>query len=263
MPVNSAPFPPMPADKGSDAKSTYNIENLYQGIGDHLNEIFAGIDFELLDASGEKPTNLLSLLALVTIFQYAERLPDRQAADAVRTRMDWKYALRLGVAYPGFDTLYLSEFRQRLFHNDEGQMVFYEMLIRTVEYGLFGVSYQESRDSHQVLRFIDNLSWLDRAFECFLPALETLAAVRPEWLRKFALPHWYQRYYPQGSVGLLPGDETEQYAMIRALRADIAYLLSSVDQSGQEDLKSLSELEAMHRFWNSWQVAIDENSYGG
>jgi len=262
MPVNSAPFPPSPEDKGSDAKLTYNIENLYLGFGDHFSKIFAGIDFERLDASGEKPTSLLSLLALVTIFQYAERLPDRLAADAVRTRMDWKYALRLGVTYPGFDPLFLFEFRQRLLHNGEGQMVFYEMLKRTVDYGLFGVSYQESRDSRHVLRFIDNLSWLDRAFEYFLQALETLAAVRPDWLRKFALPHWYQHYNPQGSVGLLPGDETEQYAMIRALRGDIVYLLNAVDESGQEDLKSLSELETLHRFWKSWQVAIDENTYG-
>ena len=62
MPVNSAPFPPSPEDKGSDAKLTYNIENLYLGFGDHFSKIFAGIDFERLDASGEKPTSLLSLL---------------------------------------------------------------------------------------------------------------------------------------------------------------------------------------------------------
>lgn len=132
MPVNSAPFPPLPADTSLSAKSIYHIENLYLMIGDHLEEIFTGIDFGELDASGEKPADLLSLLALVTIFQYAERLPDRLAADATRTRMDWKYALHLGVAYPGFDPVYLSEFRQRLNRNEDGRIVFFDILKRMI-----------------------------------------------------------------------------------------------------------------------------------
>jgi Transposase domain (DUF772) len=53
-------------------------------------------------------------LALVTIFQMAEDLTDRQAAEAVRTRIDWKYALGLGLADPGFDDSVLSEFRARV-----------------------------------------------------------------------------------------------------------------------------------------------------
>ena len=51
---------------------------------------------------------------LVTIFQKAENLTDRQAAEAVRTRIDWKYALGLGLADPGFDDSILSEFRTRV-----------------------------------------------------------------------------------------------------------------------------------------------------
>jgi transposase len=42
-------------------------------------------------------------LALVTVMQYAEGLTDRQAADAVRTRIDWKYALSLELTDTGFD----------------------------------------------------------------------------------------------------------------------------------------------------------------
>jgi transposase len=32
-------------------------------------------------------------LALVSIMQFAEGVSDRQAAEAVRMRIDWKYAL--------------------------------------------------------------------------------------------------------------------------------------------------------------------------
>jgi transposase len=56
-------------------------------------------------------------LALVTVFQFMQGLSDRQAAHAVRTRIDriaWKYALRLELTDPGFDYRVLSEFRTRL-----------------------------------------------------------------------------------------------------------------------------------------------------
>jgi transposase len=55
-----------------------------------------------------------SRLALVTIFQKAENLTDRQAAEAVRTRIDWKYALGLAGGDPGFDHSVLPEFRARV-----------------------------------------------------------------------------------------------------------------------------------------------------
>ena len=49
-----------------------------------------------------------------------ENLTDRQAADAVRDRIDWKYALGLELEDPGFDVSVLSEFRSRLVAGDDG-----------------------------------------------------------------------------------------------------------------------------------------------
>jgi transposase len=53
-------------------------------------------------------------LALITVMQFLEELPDRQAADAVRGRIDLKYALGLDLTDPGFDATVLCEFRKRL-----------------------------------------------------------------------------------------------------------------------------------------------------
>jgi transposase len=53
-------------------------------------------------------------LALVTVFQFLEHLSDRQAADAMRGRIDWKYALGLELTDPGFHFSVLAEFRARL-----------------------------------------------------------------------------------------------------------------------------------------------------
>src|SRR5258708_11558945 len=55
-----------------------------------------------------------SRLALVTVLQFAEDLGDRQAAEAVRTRLDWQYALGLALDDAGFDHTVLSEFRTRV-----------------------------------------------------------------------------------------------------------------------------------------------------
>jgi transposase len=51
-------------------------------------------------------------LALVTIFQFQEGLSDRQAAEAVRGRIDWKYALSLELTDAGFDASVRSRIPQ-------------------------------------------------------------------------------------------------------------------------------------------------------
>ena len=53
-------------------------------------------------------------LMMASVLQFSENLTDRQAAEAVRDRMTWKYALGLELEDPGFDASVLSEFRSRL-----------------------------------------------------------------------------------------------------------------------------------------------------
>ncbi len=75
-------------------------------------------------------------LALITILQFAERLPDRQAADAVRARLDWKYALGLEREDQGFDFSVLSEFRSRLLAGNAEYLLFDTMLEHFKQRGL-------------------------------------------------------------------------------------------------------------------------------
>jgi transposase len=67
-------------------------------------------------------------LALVTALQFAEDLTDRQAADAVRGRIDWKYLLGLELTDPGFDSTLLHEFRNGLLENEAEQKLLDELL---------------------------------------------------------------------------------------------------------------------------------------
>jgi transposase len=76
--------------------------------------IFADHEFAALFPTRGQPAEAPWRLAMVTIMPYVEDLSDRRAADAVRSRIDWKYALRLELTDPGFDSTVLSELRTRL-----------------------------------------------------------------------------------------------------------------------------------------------------
>ena len=75
-------------------------------------------------------------LAMVTVLQFAENLTDRQAADAVRGRLDWKYCLGLALEDEGFDFSVLSEFRSRLAAAGLERLIFDRLLGRLKERGL-------------------------------------------------------------------------------------------------------------------------------
>jgi len=81
---------------------------------DELGSIYEDKSFADLFPNNGQPAEAPWRLALVTIIQFAEGLSDRQATDAVRGRIDVKYALSLELADPGFDASVLSEFRIRL-----------------------------------------------------------------------------------------------------------------------------------------------------
>jgi len=93
-----------------------------------LGGIYQDEQFAASFASHGQPAEAPWRLALVLVLQYVEGLTDRQAAEAVRGRIDWKYALGLDLADPGFDASVLSEFRERLLAG-QAEMVLLEVLL--------------------------------------------------------------------------------------------------------------------------------------
>ena len=78
-----------------------------------LGSIYEDEDFAELFKVRGRPAIAPWRLALVTVMQFSEGLSDRQAAEAVRARIDWKYALGLQLTDPGFNFSVLSEFGLR------------------------------------------------------------------------------------------------------------------------------------------------------
>lgn len=90
------------------------------------------IYFQLLGQPAQSPWRL----ALICIMQYIENLSDRQIAEAVRGRIDWKDALCLPLNDPGFDFSILSKFRQRLIEGPKEELLLNRILEQLREKGL-------------------------------------------------------------------------------------------------------------------------------
>ena len=123
--------------------------------------------------------------------QFAEKLPDRQAADAVRARLDWKYALGLELEDQGFDFSVLSEFRSRLIAGNAEYLLFDTLLDHFKQHGLVKAGGRQRTDATHVLAKVRALNRVLCVGETFRATLNTLALVAPEWLRSFLPEEWH------------------------------------------------------------------------
>src|SRR5262249_61591993 len=112
---------PVPDETARVARAAFSHANTYLNLRDELGTLFADEDFAPLYPTRGQPAAAPWRLALVTVMQFIENLSDRQAADAVRARIDWKYALGLELTDAGFHNTVLCEFRTRLLAGGAGE----------------------------------------------------------------------------------------------------------------------------------------------
>ena len=122
-------------------------------------------------------------LALVTVMQFVENLSDRQTAEAVRARIDWKYALGLQLTDPGFDFSILSEFRGRLIAGTREHLLLDQMLEVFRQKKMLKARGRQRTDSTHVLAAIRTMTRLELVTETLRAALNDLAAKEPDCLK--------------------------------------------------------------------------------
>uniref|UniRef100_UPI0004A427B1 transposase n=2 Tax=Rhizobium favelukesii TaxID=348824 RepID=UPI0004A427B1 len=142
---------PVPEDTRHIAWAAFPKGNIYLRMRDEIGPIFDNLMFAPLFPARGQPAESPWRLALITVMQFVEGLSDRQAADAVRSRIDWKYALSLELIDPGFDASVLCEFRARLVDGGTGPALLDAMLARFKESGLLRARGQQRTDSTHVL----------------------------------------------------------------------------------------------------------------
>src|SRR5829696_9144252 len=109
MSLKPSPIAVMPEDTARVAQAAFPSGTPYLMLRDELAGIFTDEDFADLFPQRGQPALAPWRLALVTVMQFRENLSDRQAAEAVRARIDWKYLLGLELSDAGFDFSVLSE----------------------------------------------------------------------------------------------------------------------------------------------------------
>jgi len=192
--MQPGPWPEVPALTVQVARAAFPGGSLPVRVRDRLGawcpDEASGAVYGVRGAPGISPAQL----AVVTVLQFTENLTDRQAADAVRGRLDWKYCLGLELTDPGFDFSVLSEFRSRLAAGGMEKALLDLLLARLKELGLVGAGMRQRTDSTHVLARIRDLNRLELAGEAVRAALEALAAVAPGWLAGIVDGSWQQVY---------------------------------------------------------------------
>src|SRR5438874_3871188 len=121
-------FYAIPEQTAQIARAAFPKGNPYMRMRDALGPIYTNPEFAPLFSKTGQPAEAPAQLALITVMQFAEGLSDEQAADAVRGRIDWKYALALELTDAGFDSSVLCEFRKRLLTGNAELLLFETML---------------------------------------------------------------------------------------------------------------------------------------
>ena len=225
MSMQPRPWPEVPALTAQVARAAFPHGSLAIRIRDQLgawceDEAFAGI-YGIRGAPGISPAQL----AVIAALQFAENLTDRQAADEMRGRIDWKYCLGLELADPGFDFSVLSEFRSRLVAGGQEKLLLDLLLTRLKEAGLLEAGLRQRTDSTHVLARIRELNRLELAGEAVRAALEALAAAAPGWLASVTDPSW-QRVYGQRITDLrLPESKAARAELAAQYARDGYHLL--------------------------------------
>jgi transposase len=231
MSVQPAPWPQPSPQVAAAVSRMYRRRRapLAVVIRDELGELYADEAFSAAFGVRGRPGWSPGRLMLVTVLQYAEHLTDRQAAEAVRTRIDWKYGLGLELDDEGFDASILTEFRNRLVDYHLVEQALDLLLDALVARGLLKPGGKQRTDSTHVLAAVRDLNRVELAGESVRAALEALAVAAPDWLAATVdVPGWTARYGVRIDSWRLPAAQSKRDALTAAYGQDGFTLLRAV-----------------------------------
>jgi transposase len=195
MPAERGQWPEVPEQTALVARAAFPKGALAMRLRDEFGMWCRDADFTGLHEGGPgRPGLSPAQLMAVTVLQFTEDLTDRQAADAVRGRIDWKYCLGLDLTDSGFDFSVLSRFRARLLEQGAGRAPLDLLLGRLKEAGLVVPGMRQRTDSTHVLARVRDLNRLELAGEAVRAALEAAAGAEPGWLAGVIDASWQVTY---------------------------------------------------------------------
>ena len=240
----------IPEETARVAREAFPKGNVCMSIRDELGSLFSDSDFEPLFSAQGQIAASPAILALVTILQHMEGLTDRQAADAVRGRIDWKYLLGLPLTAAGFHYSILSPFRDRLLAGGQEALLLDRLLDRLRTRGLLKDKRQQRTDSTHVLAAVRTLNRLECVGETLRRVLDDVARIAPKWLLQHVTPEWFDRYGRRIETYRLPQEQTQRAALQAQIGQDGAHLLQALYAADAPAwLRELPSVGVLCRVW--------------
>lgn len=251
MTLHARDWFPIPAETARVARAAFRKGNIYMDIRDELGFWYKDSNYAHLFVADEgRPAESPARLNMILSVQFAEGLSDRQAAEAVRSRIDLKYLLGLPLEDEGFDFSVLSEYRDRLIASGAEAQLLEDMLLHFREEGMLKVRGRQRTDSTHVLAAIRQMNRLERVGETMRAALNALATVAPDWLRVLVPPEWFDLYGPRFEQYRLPKEKTKQERLGQDIGADGYHLLSAIyDVTAAAWLREVPAVEILRQIW--------------
>ena len=250
LPLHPQTLEPAPEDTARVARAIFPEGNLVMRVRDELAGLYTDHDFSDLFPVRGQPAACPWRLAVVILLQFLEGLTDRQAAEAVRTRIDWKYSLGLRLTDPGFHFTVLTGFRTRLVEGAAGQRLLTVLLERLRARGLLTARGRQRTDSTHVLAAVRTLNRLELVGETLRFALNRLAVAAPAWLRARIDPAWFDRYAVRVENYRLPKTDAGREALAAAIGADGVHLLqAALHPRAPAAVRAEPAVEVLRRVW--------------
>lgn len=261
MALRPEPIGAVPEETARVARAAFPKGHPLLRLREELGTIYTDEHFAALFPAQGRPAEAPWRLALVTVLQFAEGLPDRQAADAVRDRLAWKYLLGLELSDPGFDFSILSDFRARLVAGGAEQLLLDALLGRCQAAGLVKQRGRQRTDSTHVLAAVRALNRLECVGETLRHALNVLAAAMPDWLRAQVTPAWHERYDTRVENPRRRLSPAEFDALAGTIGADGAHLLTAIDDPAAPGwLREVPAVQTLRQVWLQYFYAPEPGS---
>ena len=255
MSLKPEPVSPVPEETSRIAHAAFPKGNRYMLLRDELGTLYQDELFaDLFPACGQ-PAEAPWRLALVTLMQFLEGLSDRQAAEAVRSRLDWKYLLGLQVTDAGFHYSVLSEFRSRLLTGHAEDRLLEVLLTHFKARGWLKERQCQRTDSTHIVAAVRSFNRLELVGRTLQHALNMLAEVVPDWLLTQISPEWFERYSRPLDDYRLPKEKAERQALAEQIGKDGQHLLLSIEQS--EGATVLEQAPAIMTLRQVWEQQYD------
>jgi transposase len=246
------------------ARAAFPKGNLYMKLRERVGTIIEDKDFVALFPKDGTPGLPPWRLALVTLLQFHENLSDRQAAEAVRTRIDWKYVLSLELTDAGFDFSVLSDFRARLLKGGAEELLLEKLLDCGRALGLVKARGAQRTDSTHVVAAVRLMNRLELVGETLRAALNDLAVQGPDWVRAVAPADWYERYQRRCEQGRFPKGKEAREHYAQTVGEDGVYLLERLAApTTPAYLRELPSVKTLAGVWSQQYECLPKSQSSG